>query len=207
MKKTISNTQELIKILDLKLTEKEEKQIDFFFKKKVMHVINNKITYPKMDDIRKKENESIKQINDVKKQFNYWKKTKLKVERDRLMFPVNIYFKKDFWRHKIKKMTNKEYKQDIIDTKLTDKILLDPEYKNLFETFLVNPDYRKKLKETINNSIVYKHSQIGEYSERKKVFKIKTSNMKMEQLTKQLNELEIKKEIYSKIIEIIKKNS
>jgi hypothetical protein len=118
-----------------------------------------------------------------------------------------MFLKKNYWRHKIKEITNKEYKQDVLDSRLTDKVLLDPEYSNLFETFLVNPDYRKKLKETINTSIVYKNNSIGGYSEKKKEFKIKTSEMKIDQLRKQLKESQFKKEMYDKIIEILKKYS
>jgi len=207
MKKTITDGKDLIIALDLKISDKEEEQINTFLKNKVMHVIDKKITYPKYEDVKKKETELAKQIDHIEKELNYWKNSKSKVQRNQRMMPINMYFKKNFWRHKIKELTNKEYKQDVIDSKLTDKVLLDPEYKTLFETFLVNPDYREKLKETINNSIVYKHSQIGEYSERKKVFKIKTADLKIEQLKKNLIELNIKKDVFSKIIEIIKKHN
>jgi len=207
MKKTITDGKDLIIALDLKISDKEEEQINTFLKNKVMHVRDKKITYPKYEDVKKKEIELERQINQIEKELNYWKNSKSKVQRNQRMMPINMYFKKNFWRHKIKELTNKEYKQDVIDSKLTDKVLLDPEYKTLFETFLVNPDYREKLKETINNSIVYKHSQIGEYSERKKVFKIKTADLKIEQLKKNLIELNIKKDVFSKIIEIIKKHN
>ncbi len=207
MKKTITNTKDLIATLKLNLSEKEKEQTTLFFKKKVMHVIDNKIVYPKIEEIKKKEKELSKSISLLEKDLSYWKGSKNEVERNKALFPITIYFKKNFWRHKIKETTNKEYKQDVIDAKLTDKILLDPEYANLFETFLVNPDYRKKLKETINTSIVYKNSSIGGYSERKKEFKIKTSEMKIEQLRKQLDDFYAKKEVQTKIIEIIKKHS
>jgi hypothetical protein len=206
-KKRISNTKSLIAALNLTVTEKEELLLAEFLKKKIIHIVDNKIVYPSLQEIKKKKEEMDKNILKIEKEISFWKGTKNQVERNKALFPITIYFKKNFWRHKIKEMTNKEYKQDVIDTRLNDKILLDPEYSTLFETFLVNPDYRKKLKETVNTSIVYKNSSIGGYSEKKKDFKIKTSEMKLEQLRKQLEEYHGKREVYLKIIEILKKYS
>lgn len=207
MKKTITNTTELSKALENPFSKKEEELIDLFFKKKVMHVVDKKIIYPKLEDIKKKIKEYDAEIETINSEHNFWRKNKNKVVREKNFHPIAIYFKKNFWRHKIKEITNKEYKQDVKDAKLNDRILLDPEYHNLFETFLVNPDYRKKLKETINNSIVYKYNQIGDYSAKKKDFKIKASTMKIEQIKTKILEIEHKKEVFVKIYEIIKKYS
>jgi hypothetical protein len=206
MTKTITNTKELIDAFNLKVNEEDVKKIDLFFKKKVMHIENNKIVYPKLEVILRKEKELSENIKDIEKEIAFWKKNRNKMKINKKLSPITMYFKKNFWRHKIKELTNKEYKQDVIDTKLTDKILLDPEYKKLFETFIINPDYRQKLKETINNSIVYKHNGIGLYGDRKKEFRINTSQLRIKQLNKQIKEIKIKKEVFSKIYEIMKKN-
>jgi hypothetical protein len=204
-KKTITNTKELIEALNINLSENEILQTDNFFKKKVMHFSENKIVYPKIEEIKRKIKEINLEIEKVLLKYNYWNKNKNKLVRNKTLSPFTIYFKKNFWRHKLKEITNKEYKQDVKDTKLNDQILLDPEYHNLFETFLVNPDYRKKLKETINTSIVYRYNQIGDYSKKKKEFKIKTSNMKIDQIKQNLDQLKKKKEIFLTIYKIIKK--
>jgi hypothetical protein len=205
--KRITTVKDLTEILALKLTEKEDKLLTYFLKKKIIHMTNKKIIYPKLTETRKKENELEKEIKIIEKEINYWKTNKNKIERNKKFAPMTMVLKKNFWRHKIKEITNKEYKQDVIDTRLTTKVLLDPEYNNLFETFLVNPDYRKKLKETINTSIVYKNNNIGGYSAKKKEFRIKTSEMKIEQLRKQLKDKLIKKEMYQKVNEILKNHS
>jgi hypothetical protein len=205
--KRITTIEELSETLDLNLTEKEIKLLRYFLKKKIIHIANKKIIYPGVSETRKKQIEIEKNLSKLEKELNYWKNNKNKVERNKKLAPITMFLKKNYWRHKIKEITNKEYKQDVLDSRLTDKVLLDPEYSNLFETFLVNPDYRKKLKETINTSIVYKNNSIGGYSEKKKEFKIKTSEMKIDQLRKQLKESQFKKEMYDKIIEILKKYS
>ncbi len=206
MKKTITNTNDFVTQLNIELTEDEKNCFDIFFKKKIMHIDNNKIIYPKLTEIKKKITEFDAEINSVEKKIIFWTKNKKKLEKYKKSLPLNTYFQKNYWRHKIKEITNKEYKQDVIDTKLNDKILLDPEYKNLFETFLLNPDYRKKLKETVTTSIVYKQNGIGAFSEKKKEFKIKNSELKIKQLKQKLIENKNKKQIFTKIFTVIKKN-
>lgn len=204
-KKTITNTKELIDTLKIDLSEKEILKTEMFFKKKVMHFTGSKIVYPKIEEIKRKIKEIDLEKEKVILEYSYWNKNKNKLVRNKTMHPFTMYFKKNFWRHKIKEITNKEYKQDVKDAKLNDQILLDPEYHNLFETFLINPDYRKKLKETINNSIVYRYNQIGDYSKKKQEFKIKTSSMKIDQIKQKLDLLEKKKEVFLTIYKIIKK--
>ncbi len=205
--KRITTVKELSETLDLNFSEKEEKLLKYFLKKKIIHIVDKKIIYPGISETKKKQHEIEKNLSKLEKELNYWKNNKNKVERNKKLAPITMFLKKNYWRHKIKEITNKEYKQDVVDSRLTDKVLLDPEYSNLFETFLINPDYRKKLKETINTSIVYKNNSIGGYSEKKKEFKIKTSEMKIDQLRKQLKESQFKKEMYDKIIDILKKYS
>lgn len=207
MKKTIANTNDLIKNLNLEVSDEYKKALDVFFKKKVMHITDNKITYPKIQDLKKHQEKITTEISNLEGNLSFWKKNKSKIEMDKKLIPITMYFKKNFWRHKIKEFTNKDYKQDVKDTRLSDRVLLDPEYKNLFETFLKNPDYRKKLKETVSTSIVYKQNGIGVYSEKKKNFKIKNSEMKIKEIEKKIENERIKHKIISKIIEIIKNNS
>lgn len=205
-KKRITNTNDLIEFLNINLNEEEKELVNKFFKKKILHIRKNKIIYPKIQDIKKKKIEIEKKIKDLEKSIKFWDKNINKIERHNVLFPITMYLKKNFWRHKIKELTNKEYKKDVIETKLTDKILLDPEQNKLFETFLVNPDYRKKLKETVNTSIVYRHNNIGQHSDKKRKFRHKTYQLKIDNLNKQLIELKEQRKTYVKMYDIFNKN-
>lgn len=206
-KKRITNYQDLEKIFVIAFSDKEKKMLTDFLKKKTIYITGKKIVYPTPESIKLVLKNLLQEISKIDKSMDFWKSTKNKITRDKKLFPITLYFKKNFWRHKIKEITNKEYRQDVIDTGLNQKILLDPEHQNLFETFLINPDYRKKLKETVNTSIVYKYNSIGMYSKKKKEFKIKTSEMKIKQLIKLKQKFVYKKEIYELLAEIVKKHS
>ncbi len=207
MKKAINNIKQLEMYFRITLNEKEKLYLNYFFKKKVIQVNNNKIIYPKLDEIKKQTKQLTEQLKELKSKNNFWKKQKTNAEKYHKMIPINMYAKRNYWRHKIKTIINKEYKQDIEDAKLNERVLMDPEYKQLFETFLVDPDYRQKLKETVNNSIVYKNNNIGEYSKRKQKFKQHTAIKKIEQVSKLIIETDFKLKINLKVAEYLKRFS
>jgi len=207
MKQTINKIEHLEKYYSITFNEDDKKYLTYYFKTKVLQVENKKIVYPKLTEIKKKQNELNDNLSELKKEELYWKKTKNNAENYYKNIAVNMVFKKKYWQHKIKKLIDKDYKKDVIDSKLTDQILMDPEYQHLFNTFLIDPDYRHKLKETVNNSIVYKDTNIGEYSKKKQDFKKDTAKSKIEQIAKKVKEIEFNIKVYNKISEIIKKYS
>ncbi|MDD3178334.1 MAG: hypothetical protein PHR26_02335 [Candidatus ainarchaeum sp.] len=205
MKNTINKTKDLEEFLKKKINSENKKYIDLFFKKKTMQIKNNKIIYPEIKELKEETEYINKKIKELKKNIHYWQKEKNNAHKYHKIIPLYMLLNKKFWKHKIKSLVDKEYKKDLQESKLEDIVLMDPQYKNLFNTFLIDPDYRQKLKETINNSIVYKNSQIGDYSKKKQEFKEKNAEHKIAQLKIKLEEQIIKKKINSKIIEIIKK--
>lgn len=207
MKQTINKIEQLEKYYSVTLSEEDKKYLIYYFKTKVLQVENRKIVYPKLTEIKKKQNELSESLLDHKKEEQYWKRTKNNAENYYKNIATNMVFKKKYWQHKIKKMIDKDYKKDVLDSKLTDQILMDPEYQHLFNTFLVDPDYRRKLKETVNNSIVYRDTNIGEYSKKKQKFKQTTAKSKMEQVSKKIKEIEFSIKIQNKIFDLVKKYS
>ena len=206
MKNTINKTKDLEEFSKTTFSDNNKLYIDNFFKKKTMQIKDGKIIYPKIKELKEENNTFTKRIKELKKNISYWEKERINAHKYHKLIPVHMILKKQFWKHKIKSVVDKNYKKDVIDTKLDDKILMDPQYKNLLNTFLVDPEYRQKLKDTVNNSIVYKNSQIGDYSKKKQEFKEKSAEHKITQLKQKLRDYEIKHKINQKIIEIIKKN-
>ena len=206
MKNTINTTKEFKKKFNLTVTTNEQKYIDYFFSKKSIQFENNKIIHPKIEDINKEIKELEEKIKELKDNEKYWNQKRKDSENYISKIHMKMIFNKNYWRHKLKKLTNQEYKQDVTDTNLTDDVLMDPEYKHMFNSFLVDPDYRKKLKETINNSIIYKNSKIGDYSIKKQKFKQDTAKKRIEQLKVQINKLNFKLKTNKQILRIIKKH-
>jgi len=200
-----SNYESIEKQLNIKIPDNDKEYLNAFLKKKSIHIVDKKIIYPKIDDVKYIIEKLSAELKELKSNNDFWKKEKNTAERYHKLLPINMVFKRNYWRHNVKKLINKKYKQDIVDAKLNDKILLDPEYKNLFETFLVDPDYRRKLKDTINNSIIYKNNNIGNYSIRKQEFKKTSAELKIKQVEEQIKDTSYKLVIYEKVLEYLKR--
>ncbi len=200
-----SNYESIEKQLNIKIPETDKEYLNAFLKKKSFHIVNRKIIYPKIEDVKYIVEKLSSEVRELKSTSDFWKKEKNTAEKYHRLLPINMVLKKNYWRHNVKKLINKKYKQDIIDAKLNDRILLDPEYKNLFETFLVDPDYRKKLKDTVNNSIIYKNNKIGDYSIRKQEFKKTSAELKVKQVEEQIKDATHRLKIYEKVYEYLKR--
>ncbi len=206
MQNNVSNNLEVIeKQLNIKIPETDREYLTYFLKKKAIHIVDKKIVYPKINDIKYSILKLETLIKELKGTIDFWKKERNMAEKYHKLLPINMVFKKNYWRHTTKKLLDKKYKQDMIDAKLNDRVLLDPEYKNLFETFLVDPDYRKKLKETVNTSIIYKNNKIGDYSIRKQEFKKSSAEIKIKQIEDQIKDANYKLKVFEKIKEYLKK--
>ena len=187
LSKTINNYDAFL--LELRLEKTEEKPyLDLFFKRKFIILENKKIIHPKISDLQKKIEELEDHLSKLKKVKKFWEREKNSAENYYKNIKTSMYFKKKFWQHKIKQLVNPEYKEDVINTKLTDEVLMDPAYQNLLDTFLVDYDYRKKLSDTVNKSIIYKNNVIGDHNKRKQVFKTENAQNKVEKIAEQINQ-------------------
>ena len=86
--------------------------------------------------------------------------------------------------------TDPEYKKDVENARLTDETLMDPNYSQLIETFLVDSDYRKKLGDTVNSSLIYQKLNVGDATKKKMIFKKETALKKIEAINKNILNLE-----------------
>jgi hypothetical protein len=203
--KTINNLEKLEKTLNINVNKDNKKYFEDFFKNRFLNISeDNKIMYPNKIYFKNKNKELKKKLDELNKFKKFW----LKKNKDAKNYYRNIentkYFKKNYWKHKIKKLTNENYAQDIKNTKLTEKTLMDPEYKNLLNTFLLDPDYRKKLTDTVNNSIIYKKQKIGDISKKKQEFKIELSNNNIKKLNKEIEDIKFKIKTNKIILKTIK---
>ncbi len=183
--KTINNYEGFLKEFGLEKNG-DMPYMELFFKKKFMVTENKKIIYPKVSDIEEKIEVLEKQIANLKEQIRFWEKEKTTAEKYYKKVNATKYFKKKFWKHKLKQIVNPEYKEDVLNAKLTDEVLMDPAYETLLDTFLVDYDYRKKLSDTVNKSIIYKENRIGDYNKKRQILKTENAKKKIEQLNKQL---------------------
>lgn len=177
--KTINNYEKFIQ--EFRIEKNNDKtNLEQFFKKKFLIVENNKIIYPKISELNKKNIALEEQITNIKKTKEFWEKEKNHAKNYYKNVKINMFLKKKFWKHKIKQILNQEYKEDVLSAKLTDEVLMDPAYETLLDTFLVDYDYRKKLTDTVNKSIIYKEHNIGDHNKKKQIFKEENANKNVE---------------------------
>ena len=174
--KTINNYEDFTKEFNIDKSTEDKKHLDLFFKKRFLVIEDNKIRYPTTKDITEKIRELEENKEKIIKLKNFWKKELFIAKNYDQKIKYTKFIKKKFWKHKLKQMTNKEYNLDVKNARLTDNTLLDPRYERLFDTFLTDYDYRKKLVDTVNKSLIYKDTDIGEHSKKKQ--KLKTDNAK-----------------------------
>ena len=187
LSKTINNYETFLQ--ELKLEKKDDKAyMDIFFKRKFIILENKHIIHPRIGDLNTKIEELRNKITKLKKLKKFWESQRDNAKNYYAKIKLTKYFKTKYWQHKLKQAINPEYKEDVISTKLTDEVLMDPEYKTLFETFLVDYDYRKKLSDTVNKSIIYRDNNIGDHNKKKQIFKTENAQNKIEKIIEQINQ-------------------
>lgn len=187
LSKTINNYETFLQ--ELKLEKKDDKAyMDIFFKRKFIILENKHIIHPRIGDLTTKIEELRNKITKLKKLKKFWESQRDNAKNYYAKIKLTKYFKTKYWQHKLKQAINPEYKEDVISTKLTDDVLMDPEYKTLFETFLVDYDYRKKLSDTVNKSIIYRDNNIGDHNKKKQIFKTENAQNKIEKIIEQINQ-------------------
>jgi len=201
--KTINNYETFIQ--ELKLEKKDDKAyMDAFFKRKFIILEDKRIIHPKIRDLEEKIKELTIAKDKLKGLKKYWEKEKDKAQNYYRDIKFRKYLKGRFWKHKIKQATNPEYREDIKNCKLTDEVLMDPEYGTLADTFLVDYDYRKKLADTVNRSIIYKDNIIGDHNKKRQQFKKENAQKKIEQITEKLHSTNLDILAFETVIKYIK---
>jgi len=201
--KTINNYETFIQELKLE-KNKDKPYLDAYFKKKFIILENKRIIHPNIRDIDKKITELQDTKEKLKKLKRYWEKEKDKAQNYYRDIKLKKYFKGKFWKHKLKQALNPEYREDVINCKLTDEVIMDPEYGTLADTFLVDYDYRKKLADTVTKSLIYKDSVIGDYNKKRQQFKKENASTKVDQITEKISQTNLEILAYQTVIKYIK---
>jgi len=104
----------------------------------------------------------IKQRDDVASKLKDWKK----IETDALNYIKKTKRKRFvdsvYWKHKMKILTDGDYRQEIKKLKIPLDLIADPKLKKIMVAFMDNQTFRDNIIDTLENSIVYKDRGFGE---------------------------------------------
>ncbi len=149
-----------------------------------------KFIYPSKDIIKKEVNTIKAEYTKIKDKLDYW----IGMQNDSKNFLENgkrkKYLNKTFWKHKIKESFDKKYKEDFEKINLPIDYINDKGIEKIISTFMDNKDYRNNLLETINNSIIYKNSSLGDKIIKKNNLQKEISEKKIITLQSRKNKLE-----------------
>jgi predicted metal-dependent phosphoesterase TrpH len=189
---TLSELENFSEIKKLSLTEKESisKYLNEGGIIKAKKDILFKIVYPSKDIIKKELHSIMEDYNSTLDKIQSWEK----VEKDANSFiennKIKKFINKTFWLHKFKSISDKTYKDDFKKINIPIEYIGDESINKVVETFIKDLDYRKKLIETIETSIVYKNKGIGEKIIKKIALQKEISKNKLEILYKRKTKLE-----------------
>ncbi len=133
----------------------------------------------------------------LKKQFA-WKQKLRDASIYELANNVKKFKEKAYWKHVSKYMSDQDYRADADSVKLPIHLVADKRWKPMIEMFVEDYDYRKKLTETVEKSIVYKDDKrVARFADVIQSFRVDES-------TKKINELQAKIDAIDKDIESMK---
>lgn len=119
-----------------------------------------------------------------------WQRKLFEAKSYHLIHSIKKFSSPLYWKHLRKQLTDAGYKADAEKIKLPAHLVSDPKWVPMVKTFLENPDYRKQLVETVENSIVYKENKrVAKYADFIKDFREKESEKKLKELQEKIDEL------------------
>ena len=118
--------------------------------------------------------------------FN-WRKKYYTAKNEDLLLHVKKLANSSYWKHVAKNVVDAEYRKDFEKANMQTTFAAHEKWNKMFNMFVDNSEYRKRLVETIDSSIVYsKEKALGQSSEKLKDFVIKTSSGKIKECTERI---------------------
>jgi len=161
------------------------------------------LTYPSKDIIDKELSELMPERSKVIEKIEQWHKIKKDSEEFIKNNKISKYAKGTFWKHKIKETFDKDYKEDFKKIKIPIEYIGEESMKKLMDEFINNRDYRQKLIETIESSIVYRNKGIGEKVGKKLELQREISKNKLDILHTRKNKLDDRIKMYKLLLKYL----
>ena len=96
-----------------------------------------------------------------------------------------------YWKHIAKCAVDPDYRSDAGKVNLPVHLVADSRWKPMVKTFISDPDYRKQLVQTVDESIVYKNDKrVAQYADLLQGFRMEQSNRKIDELKQKLAALD-----------------
>ncbi|MBN1160039.1 MAG: hypothetical protein JXA43_02250 [Candidatus Diapherotrites archaeon] len=119
-----------------------------------------------------------------------WKNRHSKAKNEKITLQAKKLTMSDYWKHKAKYTTDKAYRDSWNRVDMDTEIAAHDKYGAMFRMFVNNDEYRSKLVDTVENSVVYsKDKKLAKNVQVLREFKMNMSNTKIESYNKKITEL------------------
>jgi hypothetical protein len=106
-----------------------------------------------------------------------------------------------FWQHLAKYYSDKDYRKDADTVKLPVKLVAEKRWKPMINMFVKDLDYRKQLAETVKSSVVYANDKrVAKYAQELRAFRMEQSTRELENIGKQLVDVELEIGMFQELI-------
>ncbi len=202
--------QELFPEYLAQLKEEEVQAIDRFFKKgNVVSLLikgeDISLIYPQSEFFLMRLARLENLLQDYKKRKKYWEKELQSALLEEGRRKIKMLAHPLFWQHSFKKIINSEYREKSEKVELPIHLVSDQKWKPMLEAFVKDPEYRERLTDTVENSIVYSDKRkLAQQAKDITNFKINQSKRKIEEFEKKIQKLEKELEAYNSILNFLK---
>lgn len=146
-----------------------------------------KLIYPSKQRVLFQINELEEHKRLFESKLNDWKKKHSEAKNYKTINSIKKFSEPVYWKHLMKKMTDKEYSSSVDRVKLPVDLVSDKKYKPMIETFLNDEEYRRHLTEAFENSVVYKKDkELAKHATNLQEFRKDVSETKISELSKKL---------------------
>ncbi len=149
-----------------KLKSKEKSAVIYYFKKggivKTKYTPQLRVTYPSKQKIKDELGELLKQKEDLMEKLKVWQKINFDAVNYIKTTKRKRFFDSVYWKHKMRSMTDKDYREEIKKLRIPLELISDPKLKKIILAFMGNQTFRDNIIETLEHSVVYKDKGFGE---------------------------------------------
>ena len=140
-----------------------------------------KLIYPDKLKLMNMIETSRKKRDMMKTDLKKWKTRFNKAKNEKITLNAKKLTMANYWKHKAKYTTDKAYRDAWNRVDMDTEIAAHDKYGAMFNMFVNNDEYRSKLVDTVENSVVYsKDKKLAKNVELLRDFKMNMSNTKIE---------------------------
>ncbi|MCD6434080.1 MAG: hypothetical protein J7L14_00530 [Candidatus Diapherotrites archaeon] len=158
------------------------------------------LLYPTKATISHRQRRIKEQLAELEAKKRLWKSKLVEAESYHLINNIKKFKEIVYWKHLAKFLLDPEYRKLAKTVNLPSHLIADKRWHSMIRSFVENPDYRKKLAETIEQSIVYKKDKrIGKFADVIVEFRKDSSTKKLAEVQMQIEELRKELEILNEL--------